>query len=70
MFLEINARAVNEKWIINLNNVAFILPHEGGTRFYFLGGNEPLDAEEDYKTILYRINDKEEHTYKKGRTYL
>lgn len=55
MFLEVKARAVNEKWIINLNNVAFIFPHEGGTRIYLVGDREPIDAEEDYETIKHRI---------------
>lgn len=55
MFLEIKARAVKEKWIINLNNVAFILPHVGGTRIYLVGDREPIDAEEDYETIKQRI---------------
>ena len=59
MFLEVKARVVNEKWTINLNNVAFILPYEGGTHFYFVGDRVPLDAEEDYETIKHKINEAE-----------
>ena len=61
MFLEVKARAVNEKWIINLNNVAFILPHEGGTRIYLVGDREPIDAAEEYETIKHRISEAEKH---------
>ena len=65
MFLEVKARVVNEKWIINLNNVAFILPYEGGTRFYFVGDKVPLDAEEDYETIKHMISEAENLDYQK-----
>lgn len=61
MFLEVQARAVNEKWIINLNNVAFIFPHEGGTRIYLVGDREPIDAKEDYETIKHMISEAEKH---------
>lgn len=61
MFLEITAQLVKTKWMINLNNVAFILPHEGGTRFYLVGDNEPIDTDEDYETIKYRISETEKY---------
>lgn len=62
MFLEVKARAVNEKWMINLNHIAFILPYgDQGTRIYLVGDREPIDAEEDYETIKHMISEAEKH---------
>lgn len=58
MFIELTAEAVNQKWAINIKNIAFFLPNKDGTTFFFVGDNLPLNVKEDYETVKRMINNK------------
>lgn len=51
MFIELTAAAVNQKWIINIKNITFVLPNKDRTTIFFMGDNLPLDVKEDYETV-------------------
>lgn len=51
MFIELTAEAVNQKWVINVKNIAFLYSHNKGTRIFFIDDDTPLDVKEDYATV-------------------
>lgn len=58
MFIELTAKALNEKWTINIKSVAFFYPIDNGTRIFFISDDTPLEVKEDYKTVKRMINKK------------
>jgi hypothetical protein len=56
MFVEVNAKLVNETWTINVKAIAFFLPYNDGTRIYFINDSEPLDVSESYNEFKKKVN--------------
>ena len=56
MFLEVNARILNETWTINVRAIAFFFPYDDGTRIYFINDTVPLDVNESYNEFKKKVN--------------
>lgn len=57
MFLEVNARILNETWTINVRSIAFFFPYDNGTRIYFINDTTPLDVYESYNGFKKKVNE-------------
>ena len=55
MFIEVNARTVDENWTINVRAIAFFCPFNDGTRIYFINDTTPLDVYESYNELKEQV---------------
>lgn len=55
MFIEVNARTVDENWTINVRAIAFFSPYNNGTRIYFINDTTPLDVYESYNELKEQV---------------
>ena len=60
-FIEVNAYAMKEKWLINIDSISFIVPEHQCTYgttptcIHFIADKEPLQVEETYKQLKEKL---------------